>query len=108
MRSVVHMTKARRPHHFGLDRQGVAVLPGGALLPAPSGPHQQGVPYGSSPAANRDPHGFLATNRSPRGFLDKGDVMIHRPYLVAGPAGSDWRTRRLRLVVHLDDRSRKT
>jgi hypothetical protein len=39
---------------------------------------------GSSLAANRDPHGFLG----------KGDVMIHRPYLVAWPVGSDWRTRR--------------
>jgi hypothetical protein len=68
----------------GLDPQGVAVLPGGALLPAPSGPHKQGLPHGSPLAANRDPHGFL----------DKGDVMIHRPYLVAWPVGSDWRTRR--------------
>jgi hypothetical protein len=41
-------------------------------------------------------HGIaLAANKDPPGFLDKGDVMIHRPYLVAGPAGSDWRTRRL-------------
>jgi hypothetical protein len=55
------------------------------------------LPHGSSLAANRDPHGFL----------DKGDVMIHRPYLVAGPVGSDWRTRRPRLVLHLDDRSKK-
>ena len=35
----------------------------------------------------------LAANRNLRGFLDKGDVMIHRPYLVAWPVGSDWRTR---------------
>jgi hypothetical protein len=47
--------------------------------------------------------GFLVTNRDPHGFLDKGDVMIHRPYLVAWSVGSDWRTRRLRLVVHLDE-----
>ena len=30
------------------------------------------------------------------GFLDKGDVMIHRPYLVAGLVRSDRRTRQLR------------
>jgi hypothetical protein len=38
--------------------------------------------------------GFLAASRDPHEFLDKGDVMIRRPYLAAEPAGSDWRTRR--------------
>jgi hypothetical protein len=33
------------------------------------------LPHGSSLAANRDPYGFL----------DKGDAMIRRPYLVAWP-----------------------
>jgi hypothetical protein len=60
-------------------------------------------PHGSALAADRGPMGFLVTNRDPHGFLDKGDVMIHRPYLVAWSVGSDWRTRRLRLVVHLDE-----
>src|ERR1017187_8781338 len=56
----------RRTRGPGLfDPQGVAVLPGGALLPAPSGPHQQGPPHGSALAANTDPHGFLATRRNP-------------------------------------------
>jgi hypothetical protein len=32
------------------------------------------------------PHGSpLAANRNPHGFLGKGDVMIHRPYLVNWP-----------------------
>ena len=37
------------------------------------------------------------------GFLGKGDVTIHRPYMAARPVGSDWRTRRPRLAVHLDE-----
>jgi hypothetical protein len=46
MRSVMQMDSARRLRDFDLDldQQGVAVLPGGALVPAPSGPHQQGTP----------------------------------------------------------------
>jgi len=35
----------------------VAVLPGGALQPAPSGPHQQGPPPWEFPGSNRDPVG---------------------------------------------------
>ena len=66
----------------------------GHSILAPSGPHRQGTPHESSLASNRDPHRFLAASRDPHEFLDKGDVMIRRPYLAAGPAGSDWRTRR--------------
>jgi hypothetical protein len=33
------------------------------------------------------------TNQGPMGFPGKGDAMIQRPYLFAGPAGTDWRTR---------------
>lgn len=55
-------------------------------------------PHGSSLAADRDPHGFL----------DKGDVMIHRPYSVAWPAGSYGRTRRPSRAFHCEDRSRMT
>ena len=39
------------------------------------------------------------------GFLGKGDVTIHRPYLVAGPVGSDWRTRRPSRAFYCEDRS---
>jgi hypothetical protein len=53
---------------------------------------------GSSLAANRDPHGFL----------DKGDVMIHRPYLVAWPMGSDRRTQRPSRAFDCEDRSKRT
>jgi hypothetical protein len=39
--------------------------------------------------------GYLTENGNPHGFLDKGDVLIRKPYLVVWPAGSEWRTRRL-------------
>jgi hypothetical protein len=42
------------------------------------------------------------------GFLDKGEVMIHRPYLVAWPVGSDWRTRRPSRTFDCEDRSKRT
>jgi hypothetical protein len=45
--------------------------------------HQTGTPMGSWQQGGTFP-----------GFLDKGDVTIHRPYLVAWPVGSDRRTRR--------------
>jgi hypothetical protein len=49
--------------------------------------------------ANRDSHGFLAVSGNPHGFFAMGDVMIHRPSLVAGPTGSEWRNQRL-VVTH--------
>jgi hypothetical protein len=65
------------------------------------------LPHRSSLAANRDPHRFLIPNRN-HGFLGKGDVIIHRPYLVAGPVGSDWRTRRPSRTFDCEDRSNTT
>jgi hypothetical protein len=35
----------------------VAALPGGALLPAPPGPHQQGPPHGSALGSKQEPSG---------------------------------------------------
>jgi hypothetical protein len=64
---------------------------------------QAGLCYPSRQArTNRElPHGSaLAANRDPRGFLGKGDVMIHRPCLVAWPVGSDWRTRHPDWLTH--------
>ncbi len=53
------------------------------------------LPHGGSLAVSRDPQWFLAVKRNPPGPSGKGDVMIRRLSLVAGPAGSEWRTRRL-------------
>ena len=79
-----------RPIHkcCGSSRRGIATRP---VWTAPTG-----TPLGSALAANRDLHRPLAAKRNPPGFLGKGDVMIHRPCLVAWPVGSDWRTRRPR------------
>jgi hypothetical protein len=52
----------------GRRPQDVAVLPGGALQPAPSDPHQQGTPYGV-PWQQTGAYGFLATRRDPLGPL---------------------------------------
>jgi hypothetical protein len=54
-------------------------------------------------AADRNPW-VPDDKQEPIGFLGKGDAMIRRPYLVARPVRSDWRTRRPRLALHLDDR----
>ena len=45
---------------------GVAVLPGGALLPAPSGPHQQGTP----------PSEFLGSKQGPMGSWQHGGTPL--------------------------------
>jgi hypothetical protein len=60
--------------------------------------------------SSRSPHYRLPSGgqQEPMGFLGKGDVMIHRPCLVAWPVGSDRRTRRPCLVPHCEDRSRTT
>ena len=76
------------------DPQVLRFCQAGRLLPAPSGPHQQGTPPWEFPGSKQGPTGSWQHGGTFPGFLDKGDVMIHRPYLVAGPAGSDWRTRR--------------
>jgi hypothetical protein len=39
----------------GVDGQGVAVLPGGVLHPAPSGPHQKGTPPRECPGSKQGP-----------------------------------------------------
>jgi hypothetical protein len=44
---------------------------------------------------NRNSHGFLEASGNPHGFFAMGDVLILRPSLVAGPAGSEWRNQRL-------------
>jgi hypothetical protein len=72
----------------GSPRRDIATRP---VWTAPTG-----TPLGSALAANRDLHRPLAAKRNPPGFLGKGDVMIHRPCLVAWSVGSDWRTRRPR------------
>ena len=41
----------------------------------------------------------LAVPRDSAGSLVLGDATIHGPYLAAGPVGSDWRNRRLHLVL---------
>jgi hypothetical protein len=55
MRPVMQMASARRRRRFDLDQQGVAVLPGGALVPAPSGSHQQGTPPWELPGSKQEP-----------------------------------------------------
>src|ERR1039458_500188 len=72
----------------GSPRRGIAARP---VWTAPTGTSPR-----ERPGSNRDLHRPLAAKRNPPGFLGKGDVMIHRPYLVAWPVGSDWRTRRPR------------
>ena len=54
---------------------------------------QQGPPHGSALGSKQEPSGFWQQTGT-HGFLDKGDVMIRRLCLVAGPARSEWRTRR--------------
>ena len=46
--------------------------------------------------------------RNPHEFLGKGDVMFHRPCLVAWPALSIWATWRPNRTDHLDNRSSRT
>ena len=67
-------TKARAEHVPSTD---VAVLPGGALLPAPSGPHQQGPPPWERPGQQTGTHGFLAVRRNPPGFRLISSPSIH-------------------------------
>jgi hypothetical protein len=69
----------------GLDPQGVAVLTDGMSCPALSGSHKRTPSSGVS----RGTHGFLVPARDPR-----GSPAGRRVDLVAGPAGSDRRTRR--------------
>ena len=72
-----------------------AFLAGGTSRPVCLHRTNRGLPHRSCLAASRDLHGFSG----------KGDAMIHRPCLVAGPAGSDRRTRRPSRALHLDGRS---
>ena len=78
------MARPLRPQNFGLDLQVLRFSQAGYCYPPRLDRTNRSLPHGSALAANRDLNGFL----------DKGDVMIHRPYLVAWPAGSDWRTQR--------------
>ncbi len=65
-----HMTKARIPHHFGLDRQGVAVLAGGTLRP-PSGSHQQELLIGVALQQTGTPMGSWQQTGTPMGSWAK-------------------------------------
>jgi hypothetical protein len=53
--------------------QGVAVLPGGAVLPAPSGPHQQGTPPWEFPGSKQGPAWVPGQRRrdDPQAVLDR-------------------------------------
>jgi hypothetical protein len=50
---------------------GVAVLPGGVLLPAPSGPHQQGTPPWEFPGSKQGPPWVPGNRRNPLGSSAK-------------------------------------
>jgi hypothetical protein len=60
------------------DPQGVAVLPGGALLPAPSGPHQQGTPPSEFPGSKQGPMGSWQHGGTP---LDSRTLGIDAEFL---------------------------
>jgi hypothetical protein len=64
------------------------------MLPAPFGPHQQGTPPWEFPDSKQESPWVPGNTEEPPWVPGKGDVMIRRPYLVAWPVGSDWRTRR--------------
>jgi hypothetical protein len=86
------MARARSPQQVSLDPQMLRFSQAGQCCPPRLDRTNRALPHGSSLAANRDPNGFL----------DKGDVMIHRPCLtawsVANPTPAS--------VVHLLNRSR--
>jgi hypothetical protein len=62
------------------------------------------APTGNSPwecpGSKQGPPWVPGNTEGPPGSSGKGDVMIHRPCLVAWPAGSDWRTRRPSRAFH--------
>jgi hypothetical protein len=84
LRACGKQPRNRRPNAPGLDSQMLRFCQAGHCGPSRQARTNRNLPHGSALAANRDP----------RGFLGKGDVMIHRPCLVAWPVGSEWRTRR--------------
>ena len=59
----------------GSPRRGIATRP---VWTAPAGPSPMGAPWAATGT-----HGFLATRRNPPWVPGKGDVMNHRPCLVA-------------------------
>ena len=69
---VAHDTEARAEHVPATD---VAVLPGGALLPAPFGPHNRDLPHRSALAANGDPRVPGSTEEPP--WIPPNQQSIH-------------------------------
>jgi len=75
----VHLTGCTRDK-AALDPKGVAVLPGGAFHP-PRRPAPNGDLPTERPGSKQGP--ISGNTEEPPGFLGKGDVMIHRPCLIA-------------------------
>ncbi len=73
--------RGRRDRHRSLSsNRGVAVLAGGAFPPRLT--------------ASTGSAGAPCSTRGPPVLGSLGDVLIHRPSLVAGPVGSEWRNQR--------------
>ena len=87
--------RTRRPGRACLIHKVLRFCQAGHCYPPRLDRTNRTLPHGSALAATGT-HWVPGNTEKPPGFLGQGDVMIHRPYLAAGPVVSDWRTRRPR------------